>query len=534
MENDDDEVDDDELDDDLEFLKDLEIPEEEPKNELHLAIKAADPNRVRELLEAGADARYRRKKGYDALIDAAYQIIDVRDPRPLETMRLLLQHGVDRKGVTEYGETAIQVVWRFCNVEAVRMLLDAGADEGLLRWTPLIKAVALGSANDVKAVLATNPSLEERDCCSRTAWLVALRTGSIAKAKLLLDAGSDMNTRGKRIEPPLKLAVESRNKDLVRWLIEVGADVNAVDDWGSTPLSTAVFLDEAAMVEMLLEGGAGVDGKGKYETVKYEAISGAQSWEVAFLLLRNGADLADLGSSSRRKLLGLTEAVERKPFDVSQEEFQETRSRSFGKSNPERMDLAFWNEMVQRGGSAYSARRNFDGDAGSDGPPVWCAARFGQSFTLLDDSRVLQIGGEHEDFYDPDFCIYNDVFIHERDGSFAIYGYPEDVFPPTDFHTATLVGESVCIIGSLGYAGTRRYGETPIYRLDVGTWRIECVVAGGDPPGWIYKHRAIAEGGSAIRIWEGKVVTRPGDEEVHQPNRETFVLDLQSLRWSRV
>jgi hypothetical protein len=42
-------------------------------------------------------------------------------------------------------------------------------------------------------------------------------------------------------------------------------------------------------------------------------------------------------------------------------------------------------------------------------------------------------GGEHEDFYDPDFCIYNDVFVHERDGSVAIYGYPESVFPPTDY-----------------------------------------------------------------------------------------------------
>ena len=86
--------------------------------------------------------------------------------------------------------------------------------------------------------------------------------------------------------------------------------------------------------------------------------------------------------------------------------------------------------------------------------------------------------------YDPDFCIYNDVFVHERDGSIAIYGYPESVFPPTDSHTATLVGDAIYVIGSIGYMGTRRYGETPVYRLDVHTLRMDRLHTTGDSPGW--------------------------------------------------
>ena len=61
------------------------------------------------------------------------------------------------------------------------------------------------------------------------------------------------------------------------------------------------------------------------------------------------------------------------------------------------------------------------------------AQRFGQSLTLLPDGPALQFGGEHEDYYDPDFCIYNDVFVHEGDGSITIYGYPESAFPPRVF-----------------------------------------------------------------------------------------------------
>jgi hypothetical protein len=112
--------------------------------------------------------------------------------------------------------------------------------------------------------------------------------------------------------------------------------------------------------------------------------------------------------------------------------------------------------------------------------------RFGQSITCLPDGRVVQIGGEHEDYYDPDFCIYNDVFVHGSEGSIAIFGYPEAVFPPTDFHTATLVDGAIYLIDSLGYVGTRRYGQTPVHRLDVGTYRMERQDASGEQPGWIY------------------------------------------------
>src|SRR6185503_1846850 len=118
----------------------------------------------------------------------------------------------------------------------------------------------------------------------------------------------------------------------------------------------------------------------------------------------------------------------------------------------------------------------------------WSAMRFGQSITRLPDGRIVQVAGEHEDAYDEDFCIYNDVFVHEPGGAITLYGYPEDVFPPTDFHTATLVGDAIYLIGSLGYAGARRYGHTPVFRLDTRTFRIERLAPAGDPPGWIYGH----------------------------------------------
>src|SRR5581483_9798876 len=117
--------------------------------------------------------------------------------------------------------------------------------------------------------------------------------------------------------------------------------------------------------------------------------------------------------------------------------------------NPQRMDNPFWKAMVHSGCNAYLARRTF-GDTERFGQPVWCYDRFGRTTTLLPDGRIVEIAGEHEDWYDADFCIYNDIVIFDGKGNFEILGYPERVFPPTDFHSATLVRDSIYIIGSLG------------------------------------------------------------------------------------
>src|SRR6185369_11799713 len=98
-------------------------------------------------------------------------------------------------------------------------------------------------------------------------------------------------------------------------------------------------------------------------------------------------------------------------------------------------------------------------------------ARFGQSSTLLGDGRRIAIAGEHEDYYDPDFYIYNDVIVHHPSGEVDIYCYPREVFSPTDFHSATLVGDRIVLIGRLGYSGTRMPEVTPVYALDTSTYR---------------------------------------------------------------
>jgi ankyrin repeat protein len=476
------------------------LPDPTSEADLSAALGAGDPQRFRALFEAGADVRYKRDHGYDALLDAVHGRDVARDPRLNELLALLAAHGADLSGVSAYGESGLRVLSRLGRFDAVRLLLDAGADKGHLGWTPLMEAVALGSLAEVQTALATAPALEERDWLSRTAWLIALLTGDIAKAQLLREQGADPAARGHCGCPPLFYAIQGHHPDMLCWLLREGADVNQSDEFGATALIEAVEHNDIDCVNILLDA---------------------------------GADPAHLPCEGQRAVLGLRANADDALAAVSPDEFRRTFSRSFGEGNPERMRIPFWEAMVRCGVSAYEARRWFEGGRGSIAGPVWCAQRFGQSLTLLPDGRAVQIGGEHEDFYDPDFCIYNDVFVHGRDGSVAIYGYPESVFPPTDFHTATLVGDAVYVIGSLGYQGARRYGQTPVYRLDVRTLRMDRLDARGDAPGWVYKHRAVAVGPQQIRVWGGTVVTGSGCGESHDQNFGSFVLDLDRLRWHR-
>lgn len=220
-------------------------------------------------------------------------------------------------------------------------------------------------------------------------------------------------------------------------------------------------------------------------------------------------------------------------MSITAEQFTAQRHPVRGRSNPELMDRPVWTWLVETGLNAYQAATSFGAPSALAVGPGWCFARFGCSRTKLLDGRILRIAGEHEDYYDPDFYIYNDVIVRHPDGRIEIFGYPEDVFPPTDFHSATLVGEHVWIIGSVGYPQQRRLGTTPVLRLSLDTFAIDPVATSGDSPGWIHGHSA------AFSPEAGGIVVRRGIIELADggsmlDNIDDWLLELPSLRWRRL
>jgi len=86
----------------------------------------------------------------------------------------------------------------------------------------------------------------------------AVKHGDSAQVKLLLDGGTDVNTRLRDGTTPLMWASIPGRSDLVRLLVERGADINAKTEDGSSALMWAAIMEQGDIVRLLKSHGAEV------------------------------------------------------------------------------------------------------------------------------------------------------------------------------------------------------------------------------------------------------------------------------------
>ncbi len=387
--------------------------------------------------------------------------------------------------------------------------------------TALMRSITMGTAAEVRQELATQPNLSARDRDERTPWLLSIYTGDIEKAEILWTAAIDPTDRGHGGKTAVMLAIESGNPAMLEWLRTKGFDITEVDDSDETALRFAIQRDAVEFVALLLNAGANPQ---QMPETRWSNIYIAKSIAVVRMLVAAGEDFNGISQSMRRLLTNVSTDVDK----VLSEQYELKKHQRFGLANPELMSVDFWRSMVGSRWSARDARIMFDESADLD-EPIWSFDRLGQSLTELPDGRIIEIGGEHEDSSDPDFCIYNDVVVHDGQGNFQIFGYPRAVFPPTDFHTATLVGDYIYIIGRLGYYPCRTYQQTPVYRLDCRSYQIEPVVT-TNSPGWIYGHRAEYLESGVIVVYGGSIE----DAKESKGNSIKYQLNLKTLIWDQL
>ncbi|MBD2103598.1 ankyrin repeat domain-containing protein [Leptolyngbya sp. FACHB-261] len=493
---------------------------------LSLAVQSGNLDKVRFLLDVGSNIHCRRPNGYSALIDAMYDRNISKAANLIPILNLLIERGAKVNRVNGNGESALEVASRVGRFDAVKVLLAAGADPTQLEWTGLMHEIALGSLDGVKALLDQDADLSARDRCDRTPWLLSLQVGDLDKAKLLLLSGADPSDWAPCGKLTLMYPIEHNRADILEWLIEEGFDIEATAGCDITPLMMAAEYGATDCVDVLLRNGA---NPSRVNISGETAIKIASDIPIVRMLVQAGEDLSDISDEARQLLLG----VGGQDLQVSQEQYLAGRYRRFGNKNPELMEVDFWKAMIRCNRPAYVARDSF-AQTNNCNEPVWGYQRFGRTITELPDGRIVEIAGEHEDYYDSNFCIYNDVVVYQSDDTFKIFGYPKNIFPPTDFHTATLVGNHIYIIGNLGYQNERIHNETPVYRLYCDTFRIEKIETTGDKPGWISRHKAYYKESAKIYVTGGKIATMMSGKEKYIENSVNYTLDLTNLSWSHI
>ena len=223
---------------------------------LHWAIHNNDVDLVRRLIRAGGDVKAKNQYGATPLSEAAV----VGDTGILDD---LIEGGADVNAVNAEGQTALMAVARTGNIESARLLIARGANVNAKElWrgqTALMWAAAGGLPAMAKELIAHGADVNtqsvvnnwERDVTAEprrkymplggwTPLLFAAREGSLDVAKVLVEAGADLNKPDPDLVSPLVTAIVNGHYDVAAYLVERGADVNVADRWGRAALWAAV------------------------------------------------------------------------------------------------------------------------------------------------------------------------------------------------------------------------------------------------------------------------------------------------------
>ncbi len=205
---------------------------------------------------------------------------------------------------------------------------------------PIHDAARKGDVKKIQALLQADPKLvAEQDNSGDTPLHVACLHGQLNAAKVLIDAGADVNAKNnygaftpgdlgnvfssnnhqdpvillnvhgvdtrdmKNGYTPLDLCLFSvRHKELSQLLVSKGADVNAQAASGATPLFFAVLRDQPEDVKFLIDKGANVNAADAYGDTILDAALHLQFGSMIQILVDRGADVNAKDQSEHRPL----------------------------------------------------------------------------------------------------------------------------------------------------------------------------------------------------------------------------------------
>jgi ankyrin repeat protein len=232
-------------------------------------------------------------------------------PNKYEIMKLLLQHGADPNATDDGGDNLLMRV--FSGSSGTRdeldtlapLLLDHGLDINARNRngkTALQQACWWGRLDVVKHLMQRGANIHEVDQRKETLLVEVMQGGTSPAipgqhaeiARLLIENGADVNTKGGFGDTVLMFACERGHLDLAKFLLERGADIHQVNDKvfrGRTALMGAAWAGQVESVKLLLAHNAEVNAAdtGK-ETALFKAAYNGHA-EVAGILLENGADI---------------------------------------------------------------------------------------------------------------------------------------------------------------------------------------------------------------------------------------------------
>jgi ankyrin repeat protein len=277
---------------------DVNEPQVDGTTALHWAVQRDDLEMVDLLIAAGARVGATTREGVMPL-----QLAAINGSAPM-IERLLKAGANPNAALTPRGDTALMFAARTGKTEPIRLIVGAGANINAMEsWggtTALMWAVSEGHSGAARLLVELGADVNARShyvaaangrgfegrtpVAGRTdpkteefasGWLsplaLAAREGDVETARILVNAGADVDGVSGDGKTPLALAIFNGNYDVASFLVDSKADVNKADAQRFTPLFWAVdrrnmetapnfpwmvTADPMPLIRKLLEAGA--------------------------------------------------------------------------------------------------------------------------------------------------------------------------------------------------------------------------------------------------------------------------------------
>ncbi len=230
---------------------------------------------LRLLIASGVDVNAKYFDGTTALMEAAMN-------GHTEAVKFLLAAGADTNAKNASGDTALALARKYGNPHVAKLLRGANAQHSKTEnSTPctmavpesppksLIYAARMGDAQEVACLLNAGVHADAADRHGNTALMDAAFHGRTNIAKLLLDAGANVNAKYKS---------DPKSEDF------------KLND-GFTALMNAAMQGHVETVKLLLAAGADVHAKTHNNTTTLMLAAHGGNLEIAKLLLDAGVDI---------------------------------------------------------------------------------------------------------------------------------------------------------------------------------------------------------------------------------------------------
>ncbi|CAN9398621.1 unnamed protein product [Alternaria alternata] len=159
------------------------------------------------------------------------------------------------------GFTPLLAALKAGHGDTARVLLEAGADTSIKPASGIHPVLYMDTTDLLRMVLEFQPDLGLADRDGDTALNAALErdTAQLADMKLLVHAGSNVDTTNTAGWTPLHKAIDKDKLDIARFLLKRGANANALALNTGAPLHLACSKASPASVRLLVDAGANVN-----------------------------------------------------------------------------------------------------------------------------------------------------------------------------------------------------------------------------------------------------------------------------------